>query len=57
MTKSLSLFLDQFQQVQKAGTIDVWWLFDTGGICILIAFILRSNHLWRNSKIRVFSVS
>lgn len=26
------------------------------GICILVGFILRNNHIWRHSKIRVFTV-
>ena len=49
--------MNQFQVVQKTGPIDIWWLYDTGGICILVAFILRNHHHWKNSKIRVFTVS
>ncbi|RWS05726.1 solute carrier family 12 member 2-like protein, partial [Dinothrombium tinctorium] len=48
--------VNQFQRIQKEGTIDVWWLYDTGGIAILIAWILRNNNLWKNTKIRVFTV-
>ncbi|RWS25658.1 solute carrier family 12 member 2-like protein [Leptotrombidium deliense] len=48
--------VNQFQRIQKEGTIDVWWLYDTGGIAMLVAWILRNNNLWKNSKIRVFTV-
>lgn len=38
------------------GCIDVWWIYDTGGLCMLVAHILRSSPLFRHCKVRVFSV-
>lgn len=51
--------VNQFQHKQKKGTVDVWWLYDTGGITLLIAWILRNtrNSLWYGCKLRVFSVT
>ena len=54
--KAIFRSMNQFQVTQKPGVIDIWWLYDTGGICILVGFILRNNHIWRHSKIRVFTV-
>lgn len=50
--------VNQFQRNQKKGTIDIWWLYDTGGITLLLAWILRNtqNSLWYGCKLRVFSV-
>lgn len=49
--------INQFQTPQKKGTIDVWWLYDTGGISLLIAYILKNVNLWNGCNIRVFSVT
>ncbi|CAD5117849.1 DgyrCDS6594 [Dimorphilus gyrociliatus] len=40
---------------KKNGTIDVWWLFDDGGLTLLIPYLL-SGH-WRNCKLRVFGAA
>lgn len=47
----------RFNTKQKKGTIDVWWIYDDGGLTILMPFILKNTSLWRGSKLRVFSVS
>ncbi|KAJ8247848.1 hypothetical protein GJAV_G00251200 [Gymnothorax javanicus] len=44
----------QFQKKQGKGTIDVWWLFDDGGLTLLIPFILTTRKKWRDCKMRVF---
>ncbi|XP_066557497.1 solute carrier family 12 member 1 [Amia ocellicauda] len=44
----------QFKKKQGKGTIDVWWLFDDGGLTLLIPHILTSRKKWRDCKIRVF---
>ncbi|KAK7115937.1 solute carrier family 12 member 3-like [Littorina saxatilis] len=36
------------------GTIDVWWLFDDGGLGLLLPYILSSRKQWRECKLRVF---
>ncbi|XP_016402408.1 solute carrier family 12 member 2-like, partial [Sinocyclocheilus rhinocerous] len=44
----------QFQKKQSKGTINVWWLFDDGGLTLLIPYLLTNKKKWRDCKIRVF---
>ena len=48
---------NRFKSKQKKGTIDVWWIYDDGGLTILMPFILKQSSLWRGCKLRVFSVT
>ncbi|KAL3866007.1 hypothetical protein ACJMK2_043348 [Sinanodonta woodiana] len=38
------------------GTIDVWWLYDDGGLTLLIPYILSQRKQWKNCKLRVFCI-
>uniref|UniRef100_A0A4W6G794 Solute carrier family 12 member 2 n=1 Tax=Lates calcarifer TaxID=8187 RepID=A0A4W6G794_LATCA len=44
----------QFQRKQGKGTVDVWWLFDDGGLTLLIPYLLTNKKRWKDCKIRVF---
>ncbi|NP_001116071.1 solute carrier family 12 member 2 L homeolog [Xenopus laevis] len=44
----------QFQKKQGKSTIDVWWLFDDGGLTLLIPYLITTKKKWRDCKIRVF---
>ncbi|XP_046870972.1 solute carrier family 12 member 2 [Hypomesus transpacificus] len=44
----------QFQKKQVKGTVDVWWLFDDGGLTLLIPYLLTNKKRWKDCKIRVF---
>ncbi|KAJ8398255.1 hypothetical protein AAFF_G00428250 [Aldrovandia affinis] len=44
----------QFQKKQAKGTIDVWWLFDDGGLTLLIPHILTTRKKWKECKLRIF---
>ncbi|CAH2296045.1 solute carrier family 12 member 2 isoform X1 [Pelobates cultripes] len=44
----------QFQKKQGKSTIDVWWLFDDGGLTLLIPYLLTTKKKWKDCKIRVF---
>ncbi|KAG9487865.1 hypothetical protein GDO78_007586 [Eleutherodactylus coqui] len=44
----------QFQKKQGKSTIDVWWLFDDGGLTLLIPYLLTTKKKWHECKIRVF---
>lgn len=46
-----------FQMTQPKGTIDVWWLYDDGGLTMLIPYILSIRSDWGNCKIRVFALA
>lgn len=39
----------------KPRTIDVYWLFDDGGLTILIPFLLTKRQFWSNAKLRIFT--
>ncbi|XP_053318624.1 solute carrier family 12 member 2-like [Spea bombifrons] len=45
----------EFQKKQGKGTIDVWWLFDDGGLTLLIPYLLTTKKQWKECKIRVFT--
>ncbi|ESO86681.1 hypothetical protein LOTGIDRAFT_166954 [Lottia gigantea] len=40
--------------VKQEGTIDVWWLFDDGGLTLLIPYILSTRKQYKSCKLRVF---
>lgn len=47
--------LTQFRSKDECtGTIDVYWLFDDGGLTLLLPYILTTRKRFRMSKIRVF---
>uniref|UniRef100_A0A3B3YA25 Solute carrier family 12 member 2 n=1 Tax=Poecilia mexicana TaxID=48701 RepID=A0A3B3YA25_9TELE len=43
-----------FKKKQGKGTIDVWWLFDDGGLTLLIPYLLTNRSKWGDCRIRVF---
>ncbi|XP_037536116.1 solute carrier family 12 member 2 [Nematolebias whitei] len=43
-----------FKKKQGKGTIDVWWLFDDGGLTLLIPYLLTTRSKWSDCRIRVF---
>lgn len=48
----------QFQKKQKrCGTIDVWWLYDDGGLTLLLPYIISTRRNWTNCKLRVFALA
>lgn len=46
-----------FQRKQKKGTIDVWWLYDDGGLTLLLPYIISTRRNWSNCKLRVFALA
>ncbi|XP_032618780.1 solute carrier family 12 member 1 isoform X1 [Chelonoidis abingdonii] len=46
---------NQFKKKQGKGTIDVWWLFDDGGLTLLIPYILTMRKKWKDCKLRIFT--
>ncbi|KAI5724786.1 hypothetical protein M8J77_007190 [Diaphorina citri] len=44
-----------FDTKTKRGTIDVWWLYDNGGLTILLPHILSSRNSWSTCKLRIFA--
>ena len=49
--------LNQFQRTKRTGTIDVWWLYDDGGLTLLLPYILTTRQQFSGCHLRVFSLS
>merc|ERR1719429_981348 len=51
--------ITQFQQRTKkrTGTIDVWWLFDDGGLTLLIPYILTMRKQYHDCALRIFTLA
>ncbi|XP_055610809.1 bumetanide-sensitive sodium-(potassium)-chloride cotransporter isoform X2 [Uranotaenia lowii] len=49
--------LSVFQRRQPKGTIDVWWLYDDGGLTMLVPHIISIRSKWSQCKIRVFALT
>ena len=49
--------LTLFQKNYKHGTIDVWWLYDDGGLTLLLPYIINSRSNYSSCKLRVFAVA
>lgn len=45
-----------FLSKQKKGYIDVWWLYDDGGLTLLLPYIIRTQSQWKDCKLRVFAL-
>uniref|UniRef100_A0A673GMI3 Solute carrier family 12 member 1 n=1 Tax=Sinocyclocheilus rhinocerous TaxID=307959 RepID=A0A673GMI3_9TELE len=44
----------QFKKKRGKGTIDDWWLFDDGGLTLLLPHILTTRKKWKDCKLRIF---
>ena len=42
---------------QEKGTIDVWWLYDDGGLTMLLPYIISTRQNWSKCKIRIFALT
>merc|ERR1712183_1007732 len=49
--------IQQFQNKKRSGNIDVWWLYDDGGLTLLIPYILTTRKQFSDCKLRVFSLA
>ncbi|XP_012217293.1 bumetanide-sensitive sodium-(potassium)-chloride cotransporter [Linepithema humile] len=47
----------KFQKKHKKGTIDVWWLYDDGGLTLLLPYIISTRRNWSNCRLRVFALA
>ncbi|VDN06525.1 unnamed protein product [Thelazia callipaeda] len=43
--------------IRLTGTIDVYWIVQDGGLCILIAYLLTQSKVWRGCKLRVIAIA
>ncbi|PVD19309.1 hypothetical protein C0Q70_19796 [Pomacea canaliculata] len=47
--------MNKFRNRKEKGTIDVWWLFDDGGLTLLIPYLLTNKAHWRGCRMRIFT--
>ncbi|CAG9565866.1 unnamed protein product [Danaus chrysippus] len=40
-----------------AGGVDVWWLYDDGGLTLLLPYILSTRRAWASCPLRVFTLA
>lgn len=57
LPKAILNNLTQFQKKQKHGIIDVWWLYDDGGLTLLLPYIISTRRNWSECKLRVFTLA
>ena len=56
-TKDSSNPVSIFSLPQDRGTIDVWWLYDDGGLALLLPHLLTRHKKWRGVSLRIFLAS
>ncbi|XP_058839073.1 bumetanide-sensitive sodium-(potassium)-chloride cotransporter-like isoform X2 [Topomyia yanbarensis] len=49
--------LSLFTSKKKNGIIDVWWLYDDGGLTLLLPYIISTRRNWSDCKLRVFALA
>jgi len=49
--------IQQFRNKKRDGVIDVYWLYDDGGLTILLPYIIQTRKQFSGCKLRVFSLS
>jgi len=57
LPKSVVNNLTQFRTKQRKSTIDIWWLYDDGGLTMLLPYIIHSRSNFAGCKIRVFALA
>lgn len=56
INKGALLSMNVFQSKLSSSTvIDVWWLFDDGGLTLLLPYLLRRRKRWSHCQFRIFS--
>ncbi|CAF4528635.1 unnamed protein product, partial [Rotaria magnacalcarata] len=56
LNKGALITMNVFHSKHSLSTIiDVWWLFDDGGLTLLLPYLLRRRKRWRHSQFRIFS--
>lgn len=56
LPKDVADSMNFFHDKRPKGTIDVWWLYDDGGLTILLPYIISTRSTWANCKIRIFAL-
>uniref|UniRef100_A0A0N5AF91 Solute carrier family 12 member 6 n=1 Tax=Syphacia muris TaxID=451379 RepID=A0A0N5AF91_9BILA len=43
--------------IRLTGLIDIYWIVQDGGLCILVAYLLKQSKTWRGCRLRVIAVA
>ncbi|KAG7300179.1 hypothetical protein JYU34_015728, partial [Plutella xylostella] len=57
LSKEQLSLMTLFQRKQESGTLDVWWLYDDGGLTILLPYIISQRAAWGHVKLRIFALA
>jgi solute carrier family 12 (sodium/potassium/chloride transporter), member 2 len=57
LPKEMLTELTQFNCKRKDAVIDVWWLYDDGGLTLLLPYIISTRRNWSSCKLRVFALA
>jgi K-Cl cotransporter len=57
LSETVGKQMQQFTVKKRTGNIDVWWLYDDGGLTLLLPYILKTRKQYRDCKMRVFSLT
>ena len=57
MNNNVIASIQQFQAKERHGFIDVWWLYDDGGLTLLLPHILKTRKQFKHCKLRVFTLA
>lgn len=58
MPKDIIDELSRFTRKQrKDAVIDVWWLYDDGGLTLLLPYIISTRRDWNTCRLRVFALA
>lgn len=52
LPKEMLQQLSQFSRKRKDAVIDVWWLYDDGGLTLLLPYIISTRQAWNSCKLR-----
>lgn len=52
LSKEILNDLTIFTQKRKMGQIDVYWLYDDGGLTLLLPYIISTRRQWSACKLR-----
>lgn len=49
--------LTQFTRKRNKAIIDVYWLYDDGGLSLLLPYIISTRRNWESARLRVFALA
>lgn len=56
LSKNIQQELTQFSRKRTDATIDVYWLYDDGGLTLLLPYIISTRRSWNSCKLRYLKI-